>query len=45
MQREQQEKYVAHTAQRLHKQGYKLKEVDMNYLVEHDLLDVVKEIL
>lgn len=45
MKRENQEKFIRMTAQRLHHQGYKLKELDMKFLIEHNLLDIVKEIL
>lgn len=45
MKRENQEKLILQNAKRLHKAGYKLTELDMKFLVEHDLLEIIKEIL
>lgn len=45
MKRENQEKFILKNAERLHKKGYKIKELDMNFLIEHNLLNLIKKIL
>ena len=45
MKRENQEKFIVMTAKRLHREGYKLTELDMDFLQENNLLELIKEIL
>lgn len=43
--RENQEKMIYINAQRLHKQGYKLNENDLNFIKEHNLEEVILKII
>jgi len=45
MKRENQVKFIKQNAERLNREGYKLTELDMNFLVEHELLELIKKIL
>lgn len=45
MRRENQVKFIRQNMERLHKEGYRLTELDMKFLKEHQLEELIKEIL
>ena len=45
MTREQQEKFITQNLEYLHRKGYKLKKLDWDFIMEYNLLELIKKVI